>query len=48
MNIEYSSTVSPTTQIALNAPAPVVFGFKIYDTSEGFVLWQNSSSNTSI
>ncbi|KAF8234158.1 hypothetical protein L208DRAFT_1551077 [Tricholoma matsutake] len=38
MSIECSSTVSPTTQIALNTPAPVVPGSKIYDTPEGFVL----------
>ena len=35
---ECSSTVSPTTQIALNTLAPAVPGSKIYDTPEGFVL----------
>jgi hypothetical protein len=33
--IECSSTVSPTTHIALNTVVP---GFKIYDTPEGSVL----------
>ena len=32
------NAVSPTTQIALNTPASVVPGSKIYDTPEGFVL----------
>jgi ATP-dependent helicase YprA (DUF1998 family) len=38
MSIECSSTASPTTQIALNAPAPVAPGSKVYDTLEGFAL----------
>jgi hypothetical protein len=38
MSIECSSTVSPTTQIALNAPAPVAAGSKVYDMLEGFAL----------
>jgi hypothetical protein len=38
MSIECSSIASPTTQIALNAPAPVAPGSKVYDTPEGFAL----------
>jgi hypothetical protein len=46
MSIECSSTVSPTTQIALNTSASVVPGSKIYDTLEGFVLTPKGLAQT--